>query len=308
MIHVVGEILIDEFVLDGQNEKLPGGAPFNVASNIKSFGGDVSFYGSVGKDENGLFLVKVANSKKFNKLILKKLENRETTIAKVTLSNGERNFKFIRDNGTDFIYSLSKVKKLNIEPGDIVHLGSLLLDHSRGRSFFKKAVEYIKGVGAEISFDINYRSDIFRSENQAKRIFKSAIKYADYIKISSDELSILSNKKRFENQVKDLVKENQKAFISLGSSGSCFYFNNKFIYQDTIRITPVDTTGAGDAFYSYVLFELSRNKCLIEDESAIKNVLLKANVVGALATQKKGAIGVVPSIEEIEKIFKEYKN
>lgn len=37
----------------------------------------------------------------------------------------------------------------------------------------------------------------------------------------------------------------------------------------------------------------------------IKEVLLHANVVGGLATQKKGAIDVVPSIDEIEQFIKQ---
>ena len=62
---------------------------------------------------------------------------------------------------------------------------------------------------------------------------------------------------------------------------------------------PVDTTGAGDAFYSYFLYELDKGLDL-NDESAIKEALKRANIVGGLATQKRGAIDVVPSLEELK--------
>ena len=56
MILSIGEILVDVFN-DGKTETVfPGGAPFNVAANIASFGGDVLFCGAIGKDDYGSFL------------------------------------------------------------------------------------------------------------------------------------------------------------------------------------------------------------------------------------------------------------
>lgn len=79
MIHVVGEILVDIF-RDGETEQVfPGGAPFNVASNIKHFGGQATFYGCVGKDEYGTFLKKFARKQHFDSLILKTCSKRKTT-------------------------------------------------------------------------------------------------------------------------------------------------------------------------------------------------------------------------------------
>lgn len=299
MVDVIGEILVDIFKDETKCEVFPGGAPFNVASNIKLFGGSSSFYGAVGKDEYGKFLKKYARKVKFDNLVLKTLSKRETTQALVTLTNGERSFKFVRDNGADYALSIRNIEKLNINKGDIVHIGSLMLSFSRGRRFFYKLVDLAKEKGALISFDINYRDDIFENEQVAKRIFKKAMLKADYLKISDEELKVLSKKKKFESSVKDLVKDNQVAFISLGSKGSCVYRNNSFVFEDTIKVSPIDTTGAGDAFYSYVLFELDNNKKVLQNESLIHKMLKRANAVGAIATLKKGAIGVAPTIEEL---------
>ena len=65
---------------------------------------------------------------------------------------------------------------------------------------------------------------------------------------------------------------------------------------------PVDTTGAGDAFYSYFLYELDIG-LNINDDSKIKEALFKANIVGGLATQKQGASDVVPSLKQLRKFM-----
>lgn len=300
MIHVVGEILVDIF-RDGLNEQVfPGGAPFNVASNIKHFGGKATFYGCVGKDEYGTFLKKFARKQKFDSLILKTSSRRTTTQAIVALKNGERSFKFVRENGADYVLSLKHLEKLNIQRGDIVHIGSLMFSYQRGRKFFYKAVEFAKAKGALVSFDVNYRDDIFESSETAKRIYKKAMKFADILKISDEELDILSNKKTLKGKVKSLTNDNQIVFVSRGQEGSILFYKNDSISVETKQIVPVDTTGAGDAFYSYCLYELDKNVSIIGDFDAIKEVLKKANAVGAIATQKKGAIGVVPTIAELD--------
>lgn len=299
MVHVIGEILVDIFDDGSKKEVFPGGAPFNVATNIAHFGGDVSFYGCVGNDEYGSFLKKFAKKSHIKPLILKTSKTRETTQAVVTLNNAERSFKFIRDNGADYYLRLNNVEKLNIKKGDIVHIGSLMLSFPNARHFFFKLVKLIKEKEALISFDINYRDDIFENEKQAKRIFKKAIRHADILKISSEELDVLSPRKSFKSSVKYLVKKDQIAFISRGELGSCAYVNGSYIFQGTKLVKPVDTTGAGDAFYSYLLYEIDRNKSFLSDQNKIKEILLRANIVGAMATLNKGAINVVPSIDEL---------
>lgn len=70
------------------------------------------------------------------------------------------------------------------------------------------------------------------------------------------------------------------------------------------HLKPVDTTGAGDAFYSYFLYRLDLGLD-INNDIDIKNTLLRANVVGGLTTQKKGAIDTAPKLEEVEQFIKE---
>lgn len=308
MIHCVGEILIDQFNDNGKVEKFPGGAPFNVASNIKKFGGNVSFYGSLGKDSNGNFLKDIAKSMNFKQLVINYPVGKDTTIALVTLKNGERSFKFIRDNGADYQMSFAKFKKLKIAKGDIVHIGSLMLNSKKGLTFANKVIDYAKQVGAYISFDINYRDDIFSSPIKAKHAYMSIASRSDIVKVSSDELNILSKYKSFKNQVKELFNSNQMVFISQGDAGSSFFYKGKLISSKSISVKQIDTTGAGDAFYSFVLYSLDGNLKNVSDGTFIKNVLFKSNIVGALSTLKKGAINVVPSLNELDEYLLLLKN
>lgn len=298
MILSIGEILVDIFKENHKEDTYPGGAPFNVASNISTFGGNISFYGVVGNDKYGYFLKREANKRIKNTYIDIK-DNRNTTIALVELKDGERSFKFIRDNASDYLFDLDNLKKFNLNKVGIVHLGSLMLSHPIGESFFYETIKHIKdNTHALISFDVNYRDDIFDN----KEIIIKALDKADIIKFSQDELKLLSNKENVLDGLKTLINSNQVALVTLGKDGSIFYSKDKYIKVPSIPMKPIDSTGAGDAFYSYFLYRLD-NGLNLNDDNQIKEVLKNANIVGALSTKKKGALDSTPSLDEIEDIY-----
>ena len=303
MVLSIGEILVDIFMEGDKKTVFPGGAPFNVAANIAHFNGDVSFYGVVGNDEYGHFLLDFAK-KKIPSALIEVKDDRDTTEAIVSLDNGERSFRFKRDNGSDYLLDINSLKQFDLSKVSIVHLGSLMLSYKEGRDFFDEAVKYIRdNTHCLISFDVNYRDDIFNSEKEAKEIFINAIKCADIIKFTEEELELLTKQKDVLNGLKSLLNDNQIAVVTLGKDGSIFYYKDKFIKVASYPLKPVDTTGAGDAFYSYFLYRLDLGIDLTDD-SQIINVLKRANITGGLATQKKGAIDIAPSNEEIENFLK----
>ena len=303
MILSIGEILVDIFIEGDKKTVFPGGAPFNLASNIASFKGNVSFYGAVGNDDYGRFLLDFAK-KKIPSALIDVKKDRDTTQAIVSLDNGERSFKFKRDNGSDYLLDIHHLQQFDLNHLSIIHLGSLMLSFKEGRDFFYQVVKYIKEkTNCLISFDVNYRDDIFNNEEEAKEIFKKAIKCADIVKFTEEELELLSEQKDLLKGLKTLLNDKQIAVITLGKDGSIFYSQHKCLKVPSYPLKPVDTTGAGDGFYSYFLYRFDQGFD-IKDDSQIIDVLKRANVTGGLATQKKGAIDIVPTLEEIEQFLK----
>ena len=304
MLISVGEILVDIFEDGNRRDILPGGAPFNVACNALLYTENVSFYGAVGNDENGKLLIETVNSKGFKDPHIKVLDDKYTSRAIVKLKDGERSFRFERDNGADYVLDINDIDLSNIKDEDIIHIGSLMLSYQSGRDFFFNLINKIrKNTHAKISFDINYRDDIFSSPEEAKNVFLSALKEADILKFSEEEIFLFSKEKNIPDALKEMLNENQIAVVTLGSKGSLFYHNGHYVKVDTFSVKPVDTTGAGDAFYSYFLASLINHPEFVNSDSEIDYYLKRANVTGGLATLKKGAIGSAPNKEEIEQFL-----
>ena len=304
MLICVGEILVDIFDDGKHRDILPGGAPFNVACNALLYTDKVSFVGAVGNDENGKMLINVANEKGFINSQIKVVSDRYTSRAIVSLDNGERSFHFERDLGADYIFDIDDFDISLIKDEDIVHIGSLMLSYQQGRDYFHALVKKIRNnTKAKISFDINYRDDIFSSPDFAKEVFLEALKEADILKFSEEEINLFSSKEDISSALKEILNEKQIAVVTLGSKGSLLYHNGHIVKVNSFPVKPVDTTGAGDAFYSYFLSSLVNHPDFVNDDKQIIHYLTRANVVGGLTTLKKGAIGSAPKEEMIDEFL-----
>ncbi|MDE6868629.1 MAG: carbohydrate kinase, partial [Clostridia bacterium] len=178
MILCVGEILADMIgtVKDGSlcYERKAGGAPFNVACAAKKFGADVKFVGSVGNDLIGDFLIKFADGRKLDGITINRDAKRNTTLAFVELDEkGERSFCFYRKNTAD--YNLPYISQSEFEDADIVHVGSLMLSEKAGFEYAESIAKRTRAEGKLLSFDINYRTDIFKDRESAVNIYKKII-------------------------------------------------------------------------------------------------------------------------------------
>lgn len=305
MILCIGEILADligEYVGDNvKYERFVGGAPLNVAYGIKKLNGNVGFVGSVGDDIIGRYLYDFCQKLGFEYLDVYLDPKHNTTLAFVENDpNGERRFCFFRQNTAD--YQIDDARLEVIEQANIIHVGSLMLREEKGRMLATKVMELAKKHNKIISFDINFRDDIYNSTEEAKAIYLEYIKKADILKFSEDEVELFTGDTNISS-INKIVKPEQIVFITLGSKGSYFQYGGESVIVESVKIKPVDTTGAGDAFYACVLKHLNEIDIKNITKEVIVNVLKKANQCGALACTKKGALSALPSLEELEKSF-----
>ncbi len=215
---------------------------------------------------------------------------------------------FARKNGADYNIPLSTISL--IDKADIIHLGSLLFTTKEGRKYTNKLIRRAKRLKKIISIDVNFRSELFETKEQAKSIYSKFLSKADIIKISSEEIEFFSGKKDIYRGLKTLVKENQKVFVTLGSEGSFLYANNTYYKEPAIKTHSVDTTGAGDAFYGCILTEIDQigYDKFFGNEFLIREALKKANICGGFSTTDKGALANILNKYELEKIYKSFEN
>ena len=295
MILCIGEILAD-MIGEEKNgittyERKAGGAPFNVACALKKFGANVKFVGSVGDDLVGQFLIGYANNFGMDTTHIHKHAERNTTLAFVELNEqGERSFCFYRKNTAD--YAMPSVDDELIKSANIVCIGSLMLSDIGCVDYALSIIDRAHAYGKLVAFDVNYRTDIFRDKQSAVQTYKKILAVADIVKFSQDEVEIFGEE--YVNTLTDKL-----VLITLGKDGSQWRHNGRQNDVPTIKVSPVDTTGAGDAFFAGALSVLSGYSSNSWTEQVLNHSLRFGNVAGALNTTGRGAIDNLPNLQTI---------
>ena len=296
MLVCIGEILAD-MIGEEKNgmityERKAGGAPFNVACALKKFGREVRFVGSVGDDLIGDFLIQYASDFGMDTTYLHRDTTRNTTLAFVELNEeGERSFCFYRKNTAD--YFLPAVPDELLAQADIVCIGSLMLAHPACVEYALDVAARAHALGKKVAFDVNYRTDIYRDTASAIATYKKLLAVADIVKFSEDEVEIFT-----EAYVDTLC--DKLVLITLGKAGSEWRYHGEKHSMPTIDVKPVDTTGAGDAFFAGALSVLDQHITAPLDRAVLDEMLRFGNVAGALNTTGRGAIDHLPSLETVK--------
>ena len=297
MIVCVGEILLElEICKDPYAFNfvgVPGGDTFIVASDISLIGGDACFYGVVGEDYFGKYLIQKAKDYPLKSLHIFTTKHANTTLLVSYADEEEKQSELIRSPGADSLFD--KDLKLSIHKGDIVHFGSFLLSNKKGRVVINSFIKQIKKAGCLSSFDVNLKLDLYENKIEARNVYLSALKEFDIIKMSEEEFLFLARNQKVGNFYKTYLKKDALLFITKGVNGSVCYYKTRSYEATCLPLNMVDPSGAGDAFFARCLVELdSRPHKNNFDDVNFSNLLTDANIDGAEATQYKGALKQMP--------------
>lgn len=312
MFHIValGELLID-FTYHGRSEngrrlfeQNPGGAPANMLCAASNLGVSTAFIGKVGKDMHGDYLRSVLEEQGVDTSGLISASNVFTTLAFVELSEtGERKFSFARKPGADTCLSTDEIKQELVEECRIFHFGSLSLTDEPSRSATIEAIKAAKKAGAIISYDPNYRAQLWQSEEEAAKRMQSVLHYADIVKISDEEAGLITGKDSPEDIAGYLFQKGIScAVVTLGSNGAYSAVKGAAALVPTSNVPVADTTGAGDAFWGGFLYKLAVSGLRPNElgKPQLEDFTKFANAVAALCVQKRGGIPSMPSISMVE--------
>lgn len=304
----LGELLIDftEAGISANGMRLfeqnAGGAPANMITVLSHFGFKTEFIGKIGKDMHGVFLKETLKKEGIGVRNLIEDENYFTTLAFVALSNGEREFSFARKPGADTRLAADEISLETLVSCRIFHFGSLSLTDSPAREATLQSVMTAKLAGAVISYDPNYRKPLWSSESEAVKQMSSVVKYADMMKVSDEEASMLTGEAKLESAAEKLLEAGPAVVaITLGSSGVLAASKNGIQKIPAFKVEAVDTTGAGDSFWggflsAFLEFGKSPEELTAKD---IERCAVTGNAAAALCVMKRGGIPAVPAKEEV---------
>jgi len=287
----------------------PGGAPGNFLAALNAYGKKTAFLGKVGDDAFGHLLLGTLNQAGIETKGIVVDPTVFTTLAFVTFDEtGDRSFSFARKPGADTQLTWEEVDKTMIDEAKVFHFGTLSLTGEPARTTTQKAVAYAKAQGKLITCDPNLRKPLWATMEEAKEQILWSLQQADVVKISDDEVDFLWGCTPEEGADK-LLKEYgvSLAMVTLGPKGCYLKTANAVCNAPGPKVSPIDTTGAGDIFGgSAVSRLLDLNKDIADlTEEDLAFIGCFATTAASLSTE---FVGGIPSIQDKAVVLERMKS
>jgi fructokinase len=230
-----------------------------------------------------------------------------TTLAFISLPTpNTREFQFYRNPGADMNLDWREFDTSFLKDTKILHFGSITLIEEPGRTSTYEAVGTARDAGAVISYDPNWRPGLWPSKKRAKEVITAAIPLSHIIKLSHDELELVSCTSGLEKGLEKILGMGPDiCMVTLGEKGCRFLTKNASGYVPAFKADAVDATGCGDSFVSGVLYSIAENGIgkLVSNRLKLAASLRFASAAAALTAAQKGVIPALPVKAQVDKFL-----
>ncbi|UTW12850.1 carbohydrate kinase family protein [Marinobacterium rhizophilum] len=305
-----GEALIDMLAKPGQAGPAsfvahPGGAPANVAVGVAKLGGNASFLGQVGQDMFGDTLVQTMQQFGVDTSQFVQTAAAMTALAFVSLdAEGERSFAFYRDRSADLLYRAEQCPQDFLQDA-LFHSCSNTLTEAAIREQHLVLMQRAHDSGAVVSFDVNYRHNLWAEGVDAREPIWQAMLASDLVKISREELEALYGK---DPSLVAKLLDGGVTLLLITDGGEPM---EAHWAGGSLRLNPpatqvLDSTAAGDSFVAGLLYQLSTQSVgaakfgdWVREETSLRSALEFASRCGALTVSRYGAFEALPVGSEL---------
>ena len=274
-----------ETVLGNSFIKTPGGKGANQAVAASKLGGEVSFVGCIGSDQEGEILRSSLKNANVNCDFLISRPEVSTGNAMIGV-DAEGNNSIIVNSGANNALTQEDIvaAKEIVESAQVV-----LMQLEISTKCLEVAVEMASGIK-------------ILNPAPVVDISKKLLEKIDVLIPNRIELARLSNKESFENldELEAAAKGLgiQTVIVTLGSTGALLVSDKQTELISSPAVESVDTTGAGDAFCGSMAESLSRGLSFLESvEYSV--------TAGALSTTTYGAQISMPTRSEVDSFLGE---
>jgi len=275
LILCFGEVLWDII----NDQKIPGGAPMNVALHLNKLGQNVRFVSRTGNDQPGSDLEKFLVSNGFNDFLFQRDPHYSTGTAEVDTTDPNNPQYIFPESAWDHIEFDSRLEE-DLNHCEVVIHGSLIARNDRS---YKTLLRILEDDRKYKVFDVN-----LRRPHYSRNLLEVLLKKANLVKMNEDELRILSGWFFHDDTEEHLLEAVSHRFkceiivVTKGDGGASLLYHNNYYTHPGFTVEVADTVGAGDAFLAGLL------SSLLKGENP-RDMLNFASAMAAFVVSKNGA-------------------
>ena len=255
----IGETIMDIIFKNGQpTAAVPGGSVFNGLISLGRLGQNVTMITETGNDKVGQQIKEFMIDNGINTDSVCVYEDGRTAISLAYLNDkNDAEYSFYKD----YPKARLDVEWPEINPDDIIMMGSYFVLNPVLRDKVKNFLEYAKERGALIYYDINFRSS---HKDEAIKLYPTILEnfeYADIVRGSTEDFYNMFEISDPQEAYDSKVSFHCKTMLCTDAEGDIQVItpicNKTFPVK---RIETVSTIGAGDNFNAGVVYALMTNR------------------------------------------------
>ena len=276
---IVGEVLFDEMP-DGI--RVLGGASFNVAWHLETFGLRPLMITRVGTDDSGDEVLAAMASWGMDTSGVQRDDTYPTGRVEVDLDDGEPTFHILPDQAYDHLDGGLAVRSAAKSTFSLLYHGSLI---SRGEVSRSSLDDLAKWFRAPVFVDVNLRDPWWNREDVV-----ASVRRATWVKLNEAELDLLADDSDSVTAEVFLADHGlDTVIVTRGGRGAVVADGGGvFEANPPTEVEVVDTVGAGDAFSAMFILGLSKGwSTELILERALEFAAAVCTVPGATAADRR---------------------
>ena len=232
----------------GSLELKIGGAESNLAIALSRLGLSVGWAGFLGDDEPGQLVLDRIRAEGVDTSRVRRLPDRPTGLYLREQVGAQTRVYYYRRE--------SAASKMSSETFDPEYLRTAKLVHLTGitpalsaecRDFALWVAREARASGTRVSFDVNYRSKLWGSE-EARAFVEEILAEVHLLLVGDEEARALWGRDD-EGFVRELAERGtQEVVLKKGAEGSLALVDGEILEHPAFEVAEVDPVGAGDAF------------------------------------------------------------
>ena len=252
-IAVVGEGVIDRFLLPNSESDVIGGSGLNTAIAAKLAGLDTHWLSLHSEDQFGQDIFNFAS--KSGVLPESPMKSTfATPLVEIRLGPaGSPQYQFHMKDAADWQWTGSHLKRLS--EYDIFHLTSLSAVLRPGSDAIFNYLQ-TRPASQIVTYDPNARPSAISSEEQnfVQQRIEEIVQIVNIVKVSDEDLRWLSSDDTYETALRWSTLGPAFVILTSGEKGATLFANGKKISDiPGVHIDVLDTVGAGDTLMGWIL-------------------------------------------------------
>lgn len=293
MILCAGESLIDMVPEAGNFRPLAGGAVYNTAIALGRLGAPTAYLWPISRDPFGEILIPPLTGAGVD-ISLCPRSDRPTTLAFVTLSNGEARYSFYDEGSAGRMFAPEDLPEIPATVSALFIGGISLVPDPCGTAIEELVARLHPRV--PVILDPNIRPFFITDPDSYRARLDRLLAQADIVKLSADDLEWLMPGTDFAEAAARILAMGPKILLQTGgAAGATAHWQGGSASASAPRVEVADTIGAGDTFNAGFLaalhaqFALSRSAIDNLDKTALQEALRLGTRAAAITVSRPGA-------------------